>query len=422
MLQMFGLLFSPQALAEDVSGWGDLAETVAAPKVHEARLYGFIDSYWEMVAPEPDGIDASGNTLRSDISREFDLPNVNVMLQGSLHGKYRYFLNLAAPGAGSATDDEPVQVRNAWVEAPLHGELLAVRAGKLYRRFGLYNEILDAVPTFIGIEPPELFDKDHLMLTRTTNLMLFGSVALSPATRLHYAATTGNDESTGGAVPLGADVHLEADGLKIGTSLYWTGGAAAPSRAVGEGSPRGGVVNWMEEDEYVVLGGYAEATPGGLTLQAEYWRAHHDAVRDPEAVAALADAGLNAQQLERYFTDSDPAQGTTGNAVQYTVQTAYLRAGYAVDVGTRASVTPYAQADWYQNPETVANKDVGGDAEAGLSDNGVFLKYTVGTVLRPVPEVALKIDGSAHQLTYNDALTFYPEVRLSLSYLWQLEK
>jgi len=413
------------ALAADgASGWGDLGElgTEAAPTpVHESRLYGYIDSYWEMVAPVPEAVE-DGQTVHGDSSREFDIPNFNVMLQGSVHGRYRYFINLAAPGAGSATSDEGVGVRNAWVEVPLRGDALAVRAGKLYRRFGLYNEVLDAVPTFIGIEPPELFDKDHLMLTRTTNLMLFGSLPLSPSTRLHYAATTGNDESNGRSVPLGADAHVATHGFKAGTSFYWTGGYASPSRAVGEGSPRGGVANWMAEDEYVVYGGYAEGTPGSFTLQAEFWRADHDAVRDPDAVALLDDGTLNPRQAERFFDAGDPGRGPAPPEVRYAVQTAYVRAGYAVDIGQRASVTPYAQGDWYSNPETVANKDLGGDAEAGLADDGVFLKYTAGVVIRPVPQVALKVDGSAHQFLYNDAVEVFPEVRLSLSYLWQLEQ
>jgi hypothetical protein len=106
--------------------------------------------------------------------------NLNVMVQGTVLERYRYFLNLAAPKAGEIGDDVLIGVRNAWVEAPLVGDALQVRLGKTYRRFGLYNEILDATPTFIGIEPPELFDADHLMLTRTTNLMLSGWTSCRP--------------------------------------------------------------------------------------------------------------------------------------------------------------------------------------------------------------------------------------------------
>ena len=417
------LIHGAWAGPDDAAGWGDLSDFAQAAEpapVHEARLYGFIDAYWEAVANAPEGIDENGETQWGGGGHEFDIPNMVVMLQGSLHGKYRYFLNLTSPGSGSATSDEPVQVRNAWVEAPIYGGYLKVRAGKLYRRFGLYNEILDAVPTFIGIEPPELFDKDHLMLTRTTNLMLFGEATVGAGT-LNYALTTGNDERTGGAIPLGADVHYLTSVIKVGSSFYTTGGPAAPSRSVGEGSPRGGVANWMAEDRYVIYGGYVEATPGNLVVQAEYWQADHNATRDPEAVAQLAEGGLNERQLNRFFQEGDPANGTRNPNVQYGVRTAYLRAGYQVPVGAKGSVTPYLQGDYYANPEIVESKDLGGDAEAGQSDDGSFLKYTVGTVIRPVPEIALKLDGSAHQLQYNGATVFYPEVRVSFSYLWQFD-
>ena len=81
-------------------------------------------------------------------------------------------------GPPATPDDEPLSVRNAWVEVPIYRDRVLLRVGKTYRRFGLYNEILDAVPTFIGIEPPELFDKDHLIVTRTTNVMLHGTLNL----------------------------------------------------------------------------------------------------------------------------------------------------------------------------------------------------------------------------------------------------
>ena len=226
--------------ADDAAGWGDLGDLVQETKVHEALIYGYIDSYYEIVAPVPESVDENGDTVYSGVERGFDVPNLHVMVQGTLHGRYRYFLNLASPGSGSPADDEPVVVRNAWVEAPIVGQKLVVRAGKTYRRFGLYNEILDAVPTFIGIEPPELFDKDHLMLTRTTNLMVHGSYGLGGSTYLNLSATTGNDESIGG-VPLGADAHVKGATYRVGSSFYTTGGAAGPTRAVGEGSPRGGV-------------------------------------------------------------------------------------------------------------------------------------------------------------------------------------
>lgn len=408
------------ALAQDeaAGGWGDV-EAAAPPKTFETRVYGFIDTHVEAVAKTPSRAD-DGSTAWNSNPVEIDIPNLHLMVQGKVRGKYKYFLNLAAPGAGGVIDDEPLVVRNAWVEIPLRGDLLQLRAGKTYRRFGLYNEILDAVPTFFGIEPPEMFDKDHLLLTRTTNLMLHGSVPIR-SVNLQYAVTTGQDERIGASIPFGLDVRADIGGhLLVGSSFYSTGGPAAPGRAVGDGSPRGGVVNWMAEDQYVVYGGFAQVNAGGLQVQAEYWQADHDAVRDEASVVALADAGLTPGQLDRYFEGGDPANGVTKPAVSYTVRTGYLRAGYDVPLGHAASITPYVQGDWYANPEVVQEKDVGGDDEAGLTDDGQFLKYTVGTVIRPVPEVALKVDGSAHQFQFNGETVVFPEIRFSLSYLWDL--
>ena len=172
----------------------------------------------------------------------------------------------------------------------------------------------------------------------------------------------------------------------------------------------------MAEDRYTVIGGYAEATPGALTLQAEYWRTDHRATRDVDAVAAVL---ASAQPWEAdHLTD---ANGAVVESVDYAVQTAYVRAGYAVGVGKQASVVPYVQGDWYSNPEIVNDKDLGGDAEAGLADDGQFLKGTAGCVIRPVPEIALKLDGSAHVIQFNGATEVYPEARVSFSYLWQVK-
>jgi hypothetical protein len=404
------------------AGWGDLAtleaETNDVP-VFQGKIYGFIDSYYEKVAKTPDSVDENGDTVYVESPGEFDVLNFNVMIQGSLYEKYRFFVNLASPGAGSNTDDEPIAVRNAWVEAPIVPGYLNVRAGKTYRRFGLYNEILDAVPTFIGIETPEIFDKDHLMVTRTTNLMIHGAADVGPGT-LNYSVSTGNDERDSGAFPVGADVNLDTTwGVKVGSSFYTSGGNAVPSRAVGEGSPRGGVVNWMAKDDFVLFGGYAQLQKSGLILQVEAWQSNHDAIRDEASVAQLVNGRLNPTQLSRFYVNGDPDQGVLTDA-DYKIRTGYFRAGYEIPVGDLSSVTPYIQGDYYSNPETVKEKDYGGDEEAGLADDGTFLKYTAGVVVRPVSQVALKVDGSAHQLQFNDKTDYYPEIRVSFSYLWEV--
>ena len=409
------------AQEEDASGWGDLSDFETDTPKFDTRVYGYIDSYWEKVGQTPAGVDEQGETVYEDNPYAFDVLNMHLMFQGTVHSKYRFFLNLASPGSGSTTDDATIGVRNAWVQAPLIAGYLNLRVGKTYRQFGLYNEILDAVPTFIGIEAPELFDKDHLMLTRTTNLTLLGTASVGSGAVLNYALSTGNDERAAEALPVGADLHLVlGDTLKVGSSFYTSGGDAAPSRAVGEGSPRGGVMSWMEKDQFMVYGGYGQFTWKGFILQAAFWQADHDATYDEASVLALADADLSPGQLSRFYAGGNPANGLASPTVQYSVTTAYLRTGYEVALG-EWTLTPYGQVDFYKNPETIASKDFGGDGEAGLSDDGQFFKYTLGAVLRPVPEVAFKVDGSTHVQDFNGEAINYSEVRASLSYLWQLE-
>jgi hypothetical protein len=344
------------------------------------------------------------------------------MVQGTIMERYRFFLNFAAPKAGDIAEDVLLGVRNAWVEVPVIGDALQVRVGKTYRRFGLYNEILDATPTFIGIEPPELFDDDHLMLTRTTNLMVHGSWQPLDQAYVRWSLTTGNDERAGFAVPVGGDLRVQLfQMLVLGSSAYWSGGDAGPTRSVGDGSPKGGVANWMASDNFGVVGGYAQLETHGLLVQAEGWVAPHQAVRDRDAVLLLADANLNTTQRERFFVDGDPAKGVADVNVNYLVATAYGRVGYDVRIGEDMSIIPYGQVDWYSNPESVQQKSFGGDGdEAGLADDGVFYKLTAGAVVRPTPPIALKVDSSVHILNVNGALDYYPELRVSLSYLWEL--
>ncbi len=407
-----GLVAAPTvAVAEETTF--DEAEAEARGR---AKIYGYLDAYWEKVASSPAGVDANGDTVLEENPHEFDVPNVNLMVQSSFGNRFRGYLNLKAPGA------ESVDVRNAWLEASLFGDYLVVRAGKMYRPFGLYNEILDAVPTYIGIEPPEIFDKDHLMLTRTTNLMVRGGISLGEH-RVAYAFTTGNDEREADQVPVGADLQYNyGTRLRVGTSFYTSSGNAVPTRAVGDGSPDGGVATWMSTDHYMVYGGYLQLNYAGVILQAEYWESPHDAKRNPDEVLVLAqEAELNERQIARFgFDPANPQAADVTIDADYTVQTYYARIGYSLELAGIGEIVPYAQYDFYRNPETVKQKDFGGDNEAGLSDNGEFIKYTGGVVYRPVDAVALKLDGSNHRQKFNGETVNYPEIRISFSYLWSL--
>lgn len=377
------------------------------------HIYGYIESYLEKVFDVP-SLDENGKTVKESEPYEFDIPHVSLMIQGFLMDRYSYFLSLSGEGAKS------VNVKNVWLDVSLYQDYLKIRTGKLYRKFGLYNEILDAVPTYIGIEPPELFDKDHLLLTRTTNFMLYGNWQRM-GNKIFYSVMTGNDERKQEQLPIGFDLHYDFKNIiTIGTSFYSTNGDAAPTCSVGEGSPEGGVATWMDKDDYIVYGGYLQLTSGALILQAELWQSKHNGKRNKEEVLKLLDANLNPRQKERFGIDGEsPTLEDVIVDADYKVTTYYTRLGYQFETRL-GDIIPYLQYDFYRNPETIANKEYGGDNEAGLSDNGQFYKVTGGIVFRPIPAVALKIDGSAHIQEFNGAKEIYPEIRSSFSYLWKL--
>ena len=313
-------------------------------------------------------------------------------------------------------------MRNIWGEY-MHNQYLNVRVGKTYRRFGLYNEMLDAVPTYMGIEPPELFDGDHLIVSRTTLFMVHGWMPLGDG-ELRYSWSTDNGE--GGPqddnVPMGFDVRYDWNlgENTVGISGYSSNGDTTSDVDVGEGSPDSGVLPWMASDDFTVIGAYTEFNVGAVTLQAAYWTAEHDAERDPASVVSVINnAGVNDAQLRRFLLDdagpvSEANIDTDGD---YDITTWYVRAGWSI-MTKHGEWMPYVQWDHFDNPETIQDKDWGGDNEAGLADDGKFSKGTIGIIYRPVPQLAIKLDGSAHFQEYNGDDESYPEIRLDVSYIF----
>jgi hypothetical protein len=129
-------------------------------------LYGYINSNLQKTFGYPSL--SNGETVLNDDPLEWTpVRNFHIYGQGNLSRKVSFLFNLAHRNG-------LVEIRNAWGNF-LIKEHFQVRVGKMYRKFGLYNERLDQVPTFIGIEPPEMLDTDHLFLERTTNLMVHGN-------------------------------------------------------------------------------------------------------------------------------------------------------------------------------------------------------------------------------------------------------
>ncbi len=386
----------------------------------KSRVYGYVEGYIEQVEESPQRSGGSA-TSEGDVEKEanpheFDTPNVTIMIKSSKGQKFSSYLNIDASG-------DSLETKNAWVDWSLKENLLKFRIGKLYRPFGLYNERLDAVPTYMGIEAPELFDGDHLLLTRTTNMMLHGEKDLNGNT-LRYALTTGNDERTAGEVPVGGDVRYTHIGdeseITIGTSFYFSNDSAKPTVDMEDGetgSPNGGVANWMKEDEYKVLGLYMEYTRSAFKLQTAYYEANHEATRSGSLLQNISRDKLTDEQIQR-LCDGDMSS-CADSEVSYQVKTWYVRAGYSFETSI-GKVTPYLQYDYYENPETIAEKDDGGDNEAGIADDGAFVKQTLGVVFKPDSQFTIKLDGSTHIQEIDGSDESYSELRSSFSYIWSL--
>lgn len=383
----------------------------------ELNLYGYLSWRIEKVWDELN-IDENGNTVKIDAPREIALPSFNIMMLHNISEKVKFFANLNGANA------EDITVSNAWAEYKV-SDALNIRLGKTYRQFGLYNEMLDAVPTYIGIEPPELFDQDHLILSRETLLMVHGWVPFGDG-ELRYSFSTDNGEggpSEDDNIPLGFDLRYDASlaGYLIGVSGYTSNGDTVSDVALGEGSPRTGVLPWMAQDDFSVIGLYGQYEINSFKFQAAYWSSSHDATRDAEAVLTVIDnADINNAQRARFLKDPNAA-ATTDNVNldgDYDVSTWYIRAGYSFYLNSGAEVLPYLQWDSYENPETIRNKTYGGDNEVGLTDDGVFTKSTIGIIYRPIPQVAFKFDTSTHFQKFNGKNESFSEIRFDASYIF----
>jgi hypothetical protein len=307
----------------------------------------------------------------------------------------------------------------------------------MYRKFGLYNERLDQIPTFIGIEAPEMLDSDHLFLTRTTSLMIHGK--FQNAKRIiSYGLMTENAE--GGprqnVVPLGWDARYKSmlNSFIIGASGYSssvTNERTVSTVQLGEGPPQGGILPWMAGDRFTIAGVFFEKQFGNILLQSEYYNASHKAVRDADAVLQIIqNADINSSQRARFLGDNSSKANEILTAedvqtnTQYNVHTWYVRLGYNIKSNIGQFV-PYLFLDWMSHPEAIQSKKFGGDDEAGLADDGKFWKPSLGVAYRPIPNVAIKLDGSYHVQQFNGKQVSYPELRLDFSFAFsntQLEK
>jgi hypothetical protein len=240
---------------------------------------------------------------------------------------------------------------------------------------------------------------------------------------------TDNGEAgpTAKLLPLGWDLRYKSftQSLIVGTSGYSSSINSQKTTStvdLGGGPPQGGILPWMAGDNFTIFGFFVEKQVGKVLVQAEYYNSKHTGERDPASVLEVIDqAGINAAQRARFLganankpnaalTPADVVVNTTFN-----VQTWYVRLGYDIQT-TRGQFVPYVFMDWMSHPEGIRSKSYGGDDESGLADDGKFMKPSLGVVYRPIPTVAVKLDGSIHTQKFNGKTVSYPELRVDFSF------
>ena len=409
---------------EDIDLFDLSLEELLNIKVYDDRfrLYGFINANVEKVFNVPSVNGEGESVTQSEPLAWSPVQNFHLYGSGNLTSNIGVFFNLAYNDGG-------IEVREAYGNFKFsNSNAWQLRVGQMYRRFGLYNEKLDQIPTFVGIEPPELFDTDHLFLTRTTNLMLHGERLLSRG-KLLYALTSGQAEGGGAqdVIPLGWDLRYQSDqnGIIIGTSGYASsinGQTTTSTTGFGDGPSRGGILPWMQADQFNVLGGFIEKRISKLLVQTAYWRSGHQGIRNSANVLTIVrEAGINQNQRANFLGQNAnlPNDELTLNDVvteaNYVTSTFYTRISYNIQTDAGQFV-PYFFYDELSNPETIASKTFGGDNEAGITNDGHFSKISLGVVYRPINKVAIKFDMSSHSQEFNGEQISYPEVRLDFSF------
>ncbi|MCB4790300.1 MAG: hypothetical protein LHV68_00255 [Elusimicrobia bacterium] len=367
---------------------------------------------------------SNGVTQKTDAPLEFSTPYFNLFMNTDINEKLNTHVILKMTGS------DLLEVRNMWGNYKLYTDVFQIKLGKIYRDFDLYNSKLDEVPTYLGIEPPELFDTDHLLIPRLTTFNIHGDLKNND---IIYSYSVATDNGEGGPIenltPLGWDIRANIKGKTvIGFSGYVSSigsGKAVPDIAVGDGSPKNGVLPWMANDDYKVFGGFAQTEYRSFLLSVGYYQADHKAQRNPADIITIVNAtSLNQTQRERFFganASKADAALTTADVVTdapYLIQTGYLELGYFIET-KYGEIAPYLFWDWMQDPEVIAKKKYGGDNECGIADNGVFYKSTIGVVYRPTKDMAVKLDTSTHYQKYNGKDESYPEIRGDVSFLFK---
>ena len=382
------------------------------------NIYGYFSYEMEKSWNHP-RLNTDESIQREYSPASFENHSLNLITQFAMNDNTRFFLSI------DGKNDKKVAIANSWGEYSA-SRYFTVRFGKTYRKFGLYNELLDAAPTYFGIDPPEHFSDEHLLLSRTTAVMIYGNTDLGTGT-FNYSLSTDNgqgiDDSFEKSKPLGWDLNYKWNNndFTVGFSGYTSFGDVHSDVEFGGGTPQNGVFPWMASDKFSVFSGYAEAIFGNLTLQAEYVNAPHKGIRDAaKIVDIVSNSTINSAQRARFLLDPNGsvAEDNVNTAANYSINSYYLRAAYTFETAI-GQIIPFGWFDYYKNPENIDDEYYGGDGEAGDTDTGIMGSYTFGIVYRPTSIIAVKIENENHFMDFNKAGRVYSsDLRLNVSYVF----
>ena len=389
-------------------------------------IYGYFSARVEKIFSVP--VYENGEVESEDEDWEWQYPYLNLMFQNQPAEKLKFFLNL---NAGGKNELQRIDIRNVWAEYEV-SNFLKLRVGKSYRKFDLFNEILDAVPTYYGIEPPQFLNQEHpitLLCPRTTSLLVQGALE-SETGNFSYGLSIdkGFDETFREAFPMSLDISYnfftDFGSVKFGVSGYKTFGDViieeeeeSESELAFEGFENG-TLSWMERDNFNVYGAYIESHIDALTIQGGLWKSDHESERNLEILEEMLLAKDNPAHVARYLLDPESPieEDNLIKDVDYSIDTWYLRFGYSFYTSI-GEMGPYLQYDYYKNPELVALGSMDREHN-GIPDEGKFQVITAGLLYRPVPQTAIKLDISNHRYNFYGEEVSYPEFKLDFSFLF----
>lgn len=381
----------------------------------DLNFYGYISFLHNKQFKIPE-LDTLGNTIRNNSESKWDIAKFNLILQQSFTNNFQLYLNLS----------NKFEVNNAFGEYSFN-QFYNFRLGKIYRRFGLYNEIRDAAPFYYGSELPEIVQLEHKIFDINTNFMFFGTKDFGRKT-LKYSLNFSliDNINEGNSFPFGVDIRYgKESNFIIGSSFYYSGTKAISDVKVGNGYSNNGVMPWMEYDQFTVTGLFLEYNLNEFIIQSEFTYSPHNAVRSPEKVLEMFDGvsklgnPLSNSQIQLFKIDNDKPMELSNikKNINYNIISWYFKTSYILSSDYGIFI-PFFNLEYYSNPEMIENVQFGGDNESGISKEGIIKKFDFGSTYYPIQQVSIKLAFGLNQFEFNDENVLTTEYSLEVFYIF----